>query len=83
VSVRPVGTDLLDCPRCQAQAGANLDTLLSQPEQFLGEYCCGQVDSDGVCCAPACIRGTALRLIRAIRTAYGQEHATDTEGREG
>lgn len=49
-------------------------TMLAAAEMVLGDECCGQVDSVGVCCAPACIRGTALKLIDSIRHAYFLEH---------
>lgn len=74
ISVRPAGELDLECPACGAMAGADLQALLATPEALLGDECCGQVDSAGTCCTPACIRGTALRAIAAIKIAYQMEH---------
>ena len=74
VAVRPVGTGLMECSKCGSISGASLSYMLALPEAFLGDQCCGQVDSAGTCCAPACIRGEALKLIDRIRLAYALEH---------
>ena len=75
VAVRPVGVVFLECPKCEARFGTDFMTMLEAADQFLGDTeCCGQVDSEGVCCAPACLRGTALKLIETIRLAYLLEH---------
>lgn len=76
VAVRPIGATGLECPKCEAQAGMSFLGMLMLPECVLGDECCGQVDGDGVCCAPACIRGTVLKLIDTIRLAYWLEHDT-------
>jgi hypothetical protein len=74
-AVRPVGSDLLECPACGAIRGASLDTMLHKPHLILGAECCGQRDSDGVCAAPACLYGNALMLIQCIRDASHLEYA--------
>lgn len=74
VAVRPVGTDLLECPACGANRGAGLDTMLHKPHLFLGGECCGQRDGDGVCAAPACLYGDALTLVQCIRDASHLEY---------
>jgi hypothetical protein len=74
VAVRPVGVIFLECPKCGAQRGTGFMTMLAASEQILGDECCGQVDNSGTCCAPACIRGDALKLIDSIRMAYFLEH---------
>lgn len=76
-AVRPSGANQLECPRCQARMGFTLHGLLALPEAVLGDECCGQVDSSGVCLAPACIRGSALKLVDTIRLAYHLEHHKD------
>ena len=81
VAVRPVGTDLMECPSCHAMRGANLDTMLDNPQAILSDECCGQKDSDGVCMAPACLYGDALRLIHSIRVAYHLEHGGPNDDR--
>lgn len=70
VAVRPAGVIFLECPSCGAQRGTGFMTMLAAADQILGDECCGQVDSNGTCYAPACIRGTALKLIDTIRLAY-------------
>lgn len=75
-AVRPAGANSLECPKCEAHMGFSHLGLLALPEAVLGDECCGQVDSAGVCCAPACIRGSALKLIDTIRLAYHLEHDT-------
>lgn len=47
---------------------------LMSHRRFWGDECCGQVDGAGACCAPACIRGAALKLIENNRQAYELEH---------
>ena len=74
VAVRPTGVIYLECPKCGAHRATGFMTMLAAADQLLGDDCCGQVDSDGVCCAPACIRGDALKLIDCIRLAYFLEH---------
>ncbi|WWT39925.1 hypothetical protein [Microcystis phage Mwe-JY08] len=74
VAVRPRGVMFLECPKCSAQRGASFMTMVTSADEILGDECCGQVDSAGTCCAPACIRGTALNLIDSIRLAYFLEH---------
>lgn len=74
VAVRPVGVIFLECPSCGAHRGTGFMTMLAAADQILGDECCGQVDSNGTCCAPACIRGDAMKLIDAIRLAYFLEH---------
>lgn len=74
VAVRPAGTGLLECPKCGAERGASLAAMLSQPEAFIGDECCGQLDASGICAAPACIRGDLLKLIGAMRVVYASEH---------
>lgn len=74
VAVRPRGVIFLECPKCGAHRGTGFMTMLAAADQILGDECCGQVDSAGVCCAPACIRGEALKLIDTIRLAYFLEH---------
>ncbi len=81
VAVRPVGVIFLECPKCGAHRGTSFMMMLAAADQILGDECCGQVDGAGVCCAPACIRGTALRLIDTIRKAYFLEHGWDDEDR--
>ncbi len=76
-AVRPRGTGYLECPKCGAIAGGSLTLMLGYAEYVLGDDCCGQVDSAGTCCAPACIRGTALKLIDCIRLAYALEHPNE------
>ena len=73
VAVRPVGTDLLECPVCGGNRGASLDTMLHKPHVILGGECCGQRDGDGVCAAPACLYGDALMLVHCIRDALREE----------
>ena len=80
IAVRPVGTDLLECPVCGASRGASLDTMLHMPHIILGPECCGQRDSDGVCAAPACLYGDALMLIQCLRDAYSLEHRAALDG---
>ena len=75
IAVRPLGVIFLECPKCGAHRGTGFMTMLAAAEMVLGDECCGQVDNAGVCCAPACIRGTALKLIDSIRHAYFLEHA--------
>jgi hypothetical protein len=74
VAVRPLGVIFLECPKCGAQRGTGFMTMLVAADMVLGDECCGQVDSAGVCCAPTCIRGTVLKLIDSIRVAYFLEH---------
>lgn len=81
VAVRPVGVIFLECPKCGAHRGTSFMMMLAAADQILGDECCGQVDGAGVCCAPACIRGTALRLIDTIRKAYFLEHGGNDEDR--
>lgn len=74
VAVRPFGATWLECPRCGATMGGSLALMIKNAVYVLGHQCCGQRDSEGICCAPACDRGTALRLIDAIGKAYNLEH---------
>lgn len=74
IAVRPSGANGLECPSCGAGMGFAHLELLALPEAVLGDECCGQVDSAGICCAPACIRGQALKLVDTIRLAYHLEH---------
>lgn len=42
--------------------GRELADKLKSARDWLGDgKCCGQIDSAGVCCAPACIFGEALK----------------------
>ena len=77
VAVRPSGATGLECPKCGAAMGMSLLGLLHLPETVLGDDCCGELDHQGVCCAPACTRGTALKLIDTIRLVYLLEHSND------
>ena len=79
VAVRLLGVIFLECPKCGAHRGTGFMTMLAAADQILGDECCGQVDSAGVCCAPACIRGDALKLIDSIRLAYWLEHGEPHE----
>ena len=74
VAVRPSGATSLECGKCGAHMGGSLLGFLMLPEFVIGDDCCGQTDNVGTCCAPACIRGTALKLIDTIRLAYNLEH---------
>lgn len=67
VAARPVDADVLECPKCRAKAGMSLDTLLAKPKEFFGHECCGQVDCDGVCVAPACAYGDQLKYAAMVR----------------
>jgi len=73
VAVRPVDTEMLECPVCGAYRGASFATMLYKPYLILGDQCCGQRDGDGVCAAPGCSYGDALMLVHAIRDAYHLE----------
>lgn len=73
-AVRPVGTDLLECPVCGASRGASFGTMLHKPHLILGAECCGQRDGDGVCASPACLYGDALKLVQCIRDASHLEY---------
>lgn len=79
VAVRPVGVIYLECPKCGAHRGTSFMMMMAAADQILGDECCGQKDSAGVCCAPACIRGDALKLIDNIRRAYFLEHGASHE----
>lgn len=81
IAVRPIGTDLLECPSCGANRGASLDTMLHKPHIILGQECCGQRDSDGLCAAPACLYGDTLMLVHCIRDAYLLEYRAALEDR--
>lgn len=74
VAVRPVGVTHMECPNCGAGVGMSLLGLLTMPETMLGDECCGQTDGAGICAAPACLRGTALKLVDTIRLVYWLEH---------
>ena len=74
VAVRPVGVIWCECPKCGAMFGASFMMHMAAFETHLGDECCGQKDSAGVCAAPACIRGTALKGVDTIRLAYFLEH---------
>lgn len=65
VAVRPLGVVVLECPKCGAERGYNFSNILGAIGPELGQECCGQVDQDGVCAAPACIHGSAVTLVRA------------------
>lgn len=73
VSVRPVDVHALECPKCGAMAGMSLDTLLAEPKEFFGHECCGQVDCDGVCAAPACAYGQQLKYAELVRRLVNRE----------
>ena len=67
VSVRPVDTPPgLECPQCGAMMGYSFGNVPAAFAVMLGDECCGQVDRAGVCAAPACIRGTALKLATCV-----------------
>lgn len=68
ISVRPLGVVALECPKCGAERGYNFSNILGAIGPELGQECCGQVDQDGVCAAPACIHGSAANLVRACVT---------------
>ena len=66
VSVRPVGTYPLECPKCGAMMGYSWSNVRFGFTGLVGDECCGQVDSGGVCAAPACVRGQALKLATLV-----------------
>lgn len=80
ISVRPVGTEGLECPKCGAMAGHSLAGLLGNAKTLLASECCGQVDHTGTCAAPACIYGDALKLVLTIKRAVEAEYPTPPEG---
>jgi hypothetical protein len=67
VAVRPKSVRALECPMCGRQRGLSLDVVMAFPEEIMGDECCGQVDSDGICMASACTRGDALRMHATMR----------------
>lgn len=66
VSVRPVGTHPMECPKCHAMMGYAWSNVRNGFKALMGEECCGQVDSDGICLAPACTYGSALKLATLV-----------------
>lgn len=65
-AVRQLGAEALECPKCSAMMGYGWSNVRNAFKVVLGEECCGQVDSDGVCCAPACTYGSALKLATLV-----------------
>ncbi len=76
VAVRQAGTGWLECPKCGALRGGSLELFLNDAPHIMGDQCCGQRDSAGTCVAPACDRGTALKLIDCIAALYKAEHGS-------
>lgn len=77
VAVRPVGTHPMECARCSAMMGYSWSNIREGFTALLGQECCGQVDSDGICMVPACIRGSALKLATLVHRLGIIEHMDD------
>lgn len=56
----------MECPKCQAMMGYAWSNVRNGFKALMGEECCGQVDSDGICLAPACTYGAALKLATLV-----------------
>lgn len=74
VSVRPVGEYPLECPSCGAMMGYSWSNVRAVFDDLLGQECCGQKDADGVCLAPACVRGQAMKLATLVHRLGFLEH---------
>lgn len=80
ISVRPVGTHPMECPKCGAMMGYSWSNVRCGFDSVLGEECCGQVDSYGICMAPACTYGVAKKLATLVHRLGIVEH--NEEGME-
>lgn len=60
----------LECKSCGSMSGVRYENFLDGVKSYIGDDCCGDVDDDGICCAPACRRGETLKVVgRALRLA--------------